>query len=207
MFIEDPREPVLQEKKGLLFAVADGLGGMERGEVASGMAVLELHHLFKAMVEFTGPAWLREAFGKVNQRIYGENKPLPVDEWMGTTLTASFFFKDQLTIGHVGDSRLYQIRKGAVLRLTTDHSLDRYTLTRVIGTDPKVEADIHQIKVELGDTYVQCSDGLYSMVSDEEIGAAAASCSPEEGCRRLVKLANANGGADNITLQIICVES
>lgn len=206
MLIGDPREPALQEKKGFLFAVADGLGGMERGEVASGMAVLELHYLFKAMIEFTGPSWLREAFVKVNQRIYGENKPLAVDEWMGTTLTASLFFKDQLTIGHVGDSRLYQIRRGAISRLTTDHSLDRYTLTRVVGTGPKVEADIYEIQAEPGDTYVQCSDGLYSMVSDEAISAAASSCSPEEGCRRLVELANGNGGADNITLQVIKVQ-
>ena len=207
MLIGDPLEPELQEKKGILFAVADGLGGMERGEVASGMAVLELHHLFKAMVEFTSPSWLREAFRKVNQRIFGENKPLAVDEWMGTTLTASLFFKDQLTVGHVGDSRLYRIREGVISRLTTDHSLDRYTLTRVVGTDSKMEADIYQTEVEPGDTYVQCSDGLYSMVSDEEISATASSCSPEEGCRRLVELANGNGGADNITLQIIRVES
>ncbi len=206
MMIGDPGDPALREKKGILFAVADGLGGLPHGEVASGAALVEMHILFKKLNEFQDPLWLREAFRSVNKKIYDMNKLMTVAEWMGTTLTVSVFFKDSLTIGHVGDSRMYQIRDGKILKLTTDHSIDRYTLTRVVGTDVDVKVDIYKKEIYAGDIYVQCSDGLYGMMSDEEIAAVAANYSPEESCKRLVALANEKGGADNITVQVIRVE-
>ena len=205
MLIEDPKDAVIRGKKGILFAVADGLGGMEHGELASAGAVLHLGHLFQALAELSDPLWLREAIRSVNQKIYSINERMGAIEWMGTTLTASIFLEEEVVIGHVGDSRMYQIRGGNISRLTTDHASDRYTLTRAIGTEPDVEVDLYKVPIRLGDIYVQCSDGLYSLVSDEEILSVATAHAPEESCKRLVALANEKGGADNITLQVIRV--
>jgi len=206
MIVNDPRESALLEKKGILFAVADGLGGMEHGEMASAAAILHLDHLFKDLEELKEPDWLRQAVGAVNQKIYQINKGLDSSEWMGTTLTASIFFKDELVTAHVGDSRMYQVRDGRICCLTTDHSVDRYTLTRVIGVGPDVAVDLYRMPLKKGDTYLQCSDGLYSMVSDDELLRGVSSSSVKEGCQRLVAMANENGGADNITLQLVRVE-
>lgn len=205
MLIDDPKDTVLREKKGVLFAVADGLGGMEHGELASAGAVLHLGHLFQELTEFNDPRWLREAMRSVNQKIYNINQRMGMDERMGTTLTASIFLEEEVVIGHVGDSRMYQIRDGNILRLTTDHSIDRYTLTRAIGTESEVDVDLVKAPLKAGDIYIQCSDGLYSMVSDEEILLVATGHVPEESCKRLVALANEKGGSDNITLQVIRV--
>ncbi|MGH7198899.1 MAG: PP2C family protein-serine/threonine phosphatase [Candidatus Omnitrophota bacterium] len=203
MIVEDPQDPVLRKKKGVLFAVADGLGGLEHGEIASAKSVLELHRLFKELKEWKGPEWLRAAIKTVNASIHEINRQVNQVEWMATTLTASVFFEDRLYVGHVGDSRLYQIRKGRIHCLTTDHSLDRYTLTRTIGIDPEVEVDLYESDLLSGDVYVQCSDGLYAVVPDEEILRAAERSSPEESCKKLIELANRNGGPDNITVQVI----
>ncbi len=205
MLIEDPKDVVLRGKKGILFAVADGLGGMEHGELASAGAVLHLGHLFQALAELSDPLWLREAIRNVNQKIYSINERMGAIEWMGTTLTASIFLGEEVVIGHVGDSRMYQIRDGIIRRLTMDHASDRCTLTRAVGTEPDVEVDLYKVPARLGDIYVQCSDGLYSMVSDEEILSVATAYVPEESCKRLVALTNEKGGADNITLQVIRV--
>ena len=203
LLIEDPKDEALWEKKGILFAVADGLGGMEHGELASAGAVLHLGHLFQELNELKDPAWLSQAIQSVNQKIYNINARVGRDEWMGTTLTAAIFFAEQIVIGHVGDSRMYQIRNGGISCLTTDHSSDRYTLTRAVGTEPEVEVDLYKVSVQADDIYILCTDGLYSMVSDDEIRSIAAAHPPEESCTRLVAAANANGGADNITVQVI----
>jgi protein phosphatase len=205
MIIEDPGDTASRARKGVLFAVADGLGGLEHGEIASAKTVLEMHRLFKSEPEWRGPQWLRAAIAAVNRTIHDINRQANQVEWMATTLTASVFFGDRVFTGHVGDSRLYQIRKGGIRRLTTDHSVDRHTLTRTIGIDPEVEVDLTETDLAAGDVYVQCSDGLYGVVADEGILRAAESASPEEGCKKLVELANQGGGPDNITVQIIRV--
>ncbi len=203
MMVEDPQDPVFRKKKGVLFAVADGLGGLEHGEIASAKSVVELHRLFKELKEWKDPEWLRTALQTINQSIHDMNRKVGQYEWMATTLTASVFLEDRLIVGHVGDSRLYRIRKGEIERLTTDHSIDRNTLTRTIGIDPEVEVDLYESELAAGDVYVQCSDGLYAVVSDEEILRLAERSSPEEGCKKLVERANLNGGPDNITVQVI----
>ena len=136
-------------------------------------------------------------------KIYQMNKKEGPWECMATTLTTSLFYEDHLSIGHVGDCRVYQVRDGRILCLTKDHSVDRHTLTRAIGTSFDIEVDVYEWQIKPNDCYIQCSDGLYSMVSEKDILNSAAESSVEKACEQLVKLANENGGADNITLQVI----
>ena len=122
---------------------------------------------------------------------------------MATTLTASFFYQDRLYIGHVGDCRTYRVRDRRIQSLTTDHAIGRHTLTRTIGAEPDVEVDVYEVTPRAGDLYVQCSDGLYGMVSDQEIMEVASQNPPQKSCDELIRLANHYGGADNITVQVI----
>jgi protein phosphatase len=205
MAIFDPMDSGARQKKGVLFALADGLGGLENGEVASGMAVLQINHLYKELREFRDIIWLREAIQNANRKVHRANLQVEEDQWMATTLTVSLFLRDHLYVGHVGDCRLYQARAGKLTRLTTDHSTDRYTLTRTIGIEPAVHVDLLEIPLEKDDIYLQCSDGLYAMIPDEEILPVLSGYGPDDACRHLVDLANQKGGADNITVQVIKV--
>lgn len=192
--------------EGPFFVVADGLGGLPEGEVASQAAVQKLISLYKGLKKFPGKDWLREAFLEANRIIFGFNSGRTQAERMATTLTASLFHKQKIFIGHVGDCRVLQIRKGRSSWLTTDHSTGRHSLTRCIGFSPDVEVDVYESDTESGDIYVQCSDGLHSVVSQDEITRTAQKYPPKETCEKLVGLANHYGGPDNITLQVVRVQ-
>ena len=194
------------EREGVyLFAIADGLGGLEHGEVASQEAASEALRIFKQTARVSDKYWLRRAFQKINFEIFNINKPLDPSEWMATTLTVSQFCEGRLCIGHVGDCRVYQIRDGQISCLTSDHTIDRHTLTRAIGTKPDVEVDVYETELKAHDVYIQCSDGLYSMVGDEEVIGVVKNFPLEKSAERLIFLANQNGGLDNISLQVIHV--
>lgn len=208
MVIEDPERALLREKKGVLFAIADGLGGLDQGEVASQTAVDEVRKLFQALPELRDGHWLREAVEIANERIFNLNKGLVHLERMATTLTLSIFKGERIYVGHVGDSRLYRVRSEKIARLTTDHSLDRHTLTRVVGLDLSVEPDLYEFEVEHRDRYIQCSDGLYASLGDGEILKTALKFeSPDEAASKLIEAANAAGGIDNTTVQVIDVRA
>ena len=200
-----PEDPSLLERKGAFFALADGLGGLADGEVASRMAVDACVGSFEGLKEFPGTGWLAETVAEANRRIWAENAKKPPEARMGTTLTLGLFHGDRLFIAHVGDCRLYRIRDGRTERLTQDHALDRYTLTRSVGLEPAVVPDVTETDVQKGDAYVACSDGLHGVVEDAEIGSAASALPPADAARRLVDLANERGGPDNITVQIIWI--
>jgi protein phosphatase len=188
--------------RGVLFAVADGLGGLAHGEVASREAVKCAEELFLggrlAPEAFAGAA-LREA----NRRIWELNRPKPPEEWMATTLTLALFAGDRLRTGHVGDCRLYRARGDAIVCLTRDHTLDRHTLTKALGIEADVEPDCGNWPAEKGDAFVLCSDGLYPLVSPAELREALAGGDLAQSARGLVRLANARGGPDNVTVQLI----
>ncbi|MBI4353232.1 MAG: serine/threonine-protein phosphatase [Candidatus Omnitrophica bacterium] len=194
------------ERKGILFVIADGLGGLPYGEVASRKSVLLMDRLYRANKAFSDAGWLRRAMEKANAEVYRLNQARPGELPMATTLTASWFRGGELAIGHVGDCRVYRIRAGSLARLTRDHTTDRNTLTRTIGAEEKVEVDLVETPLEAHDTYVQCSDGLYSMVGEEELAETVSRYSPAESCERLTALANRYGGADNVTLQVVRME-
>ena len=202
MLIVDPGN----EKLGALFVVADGLGGMPHGELASDRAVNEMQRIFSAQNEFVDASFLRDWIQAVNTKIYNVNKYLDPNDRMATTLTCAHFYKKMLIIGHVGDSRAYQIRDGKLKQLTTDHAKSRNELTRVVGVEHTVGIDLYQIPIEIGDYYIQCTDGLYAAVSERDIVDAVLYHSLSVACDKLIVKANENGGQDNSTIQIIQIE-
>lgn len=218
-----------------LATLADGMGGYNAGEVASGIAVAmvpsEIRKLSaeRALVSLTEDE-VREMVaaqaGKVNTAIYTAAQNQAQYSGMGTTLVIAYWHGNRLTIGHLGDSRCYQVRGDAIRPLTRDHSwiqeqIDaglltreqaraskkRNLVTRACGIDPNVMAEVHTHDVRAGDIYVLCSDGLYDMVSDEEIHLTVSSLRSNLplAAQQLVQQANDNGGRDNISVILVHV--
>lgn len=203
-----------------LFVVADGMGGHEAGEVASNIAVTTMEaHAPKS----ASPEALAAAVIKANEAVLrgaqdGTGKP-----GMGTTLTAAFVFEDEATIAQVGDSRAYLLHDGQLQRITRDHSLvadlieqgrlteaearfhpQRSVITRALGSDPHMQPDLYTLHVEEGDRLLLCSDGLCSMISDEDIEEILLdNPAPAHACDALVEEAIIAGGLDNVTVIVI----
>ena len=213
------------EERGHLFVVADGMGGHAVGELASKMAVDSVPHTFLKLRELEPAAALRKAIETANAAIH-ERGLLNRDFLrMGTTCTTLLLCPDGVLIGHVGDSRAYRIRNKRIEQLTADHSLvwelirqqkvkpeeaerlyPRNVITRSLGPEPQVQVDVEgPFDVQPGDTYVVCSDGLTSHVTDAEIGMMAGELPPSEACRLMVHLANLRGGVDNTTVIVVRV--
>jgi PPM family protein phosphatase len=204
---------------GYLLVVADGMGGAEAGEVASRMAVETLAEIYLSH-KSGPPASLRRGIAEVNARIRFAGQEHSETHGMGTTCTALAVCRDRIFVTHVGDSRAYRVRAGMMERLTDDHSVwaehvrsgDRHfspaitsgrnQLTRALGIEPQVEADLIETDLRPGDRLVLCSDGLWNLVTDPEILRLAGSGTPEESCRRLVELANDRGSDDNVSVVV-----
>ncbi|HLG09466.1 MAG TPA: Stp1/IreP family PP2C-type Ser/Thr phosphatase [Gaiellaceae bacterium] len=203
-----------------LFAVADGMGGARAGEIAARLAAAALE---EAGSETRGAEGVEALIVEANRRIWERSLADPETAGMGTTVTAALVDAAQgnVAIGHVGDSRAYLLRNGVLEQLTTDHSLvaelvqsgvltpeeaerhpQRSAITRALGTEPTVEVEVLTIAPEPGDLFLLCSDGLPTMVSDDEIAAAlqAAERAPAAAAEALVARANARGGEDNVTV-------
>ncbi|HYM64143.1 MAG TPA: Stp1/IreP family PP2C-type Ser/Thr phosphatase, partial [Gaiellaceae bacterium] len=209
-----------------LFVVADGMGGAQAGEVASRLAAATFREFHEA--DKLGPEQRLEAIiQEANRRIFERARSDTQATGMGTTVTASLVGEERLSIGHVGDSRAYRIRGGALEQLTEDHSLvadlvrsgrlspeeaemhpQRSVITRALGTDPEVDVDTFTIEVETGDVFLLCSDGLTTMVEDDRILAVVRDAkSLEDAARSLVKEANRQGGEDNVTVVLFRLEA
>jgi protein phosphatase len=208
-----------------LFAVADGMGGAQAGEVASHLAVEVLEQGLPdggGSVEERLRARVREA----NARIMASAQADDARAGMGTTLTVAYVGEDDLTVAHVGDSRLYRLRDGAFERLTDDHSLveelvrqgkltpeeadehpQRSIITRALGAEEGVEADSHTWAGRDGDVYLICSDGLTSMIPEAHVAQVLAEAPSLAGAgRMLIDAANDAGGRDNITVVLFRLE-
>jgi PPM family protein phosphatase len=201
-----------------LFAVADGMGGAKAGEVASAVAVKAVEEAR----ESTEPAEAQLAgiVRDANRRIYELAVADESRRGMGTTLTLAKVHEDEVSLAHVGDSRAYRMRDGDLSQLTRDHSLvaelersgqitaeaaehhpQRSIITRALGPEPEVEVDTYTLAGRAGDVFLICSDGLTSMISDDEVGSIVRSASSlEEAANALVLAANQSGGKDNITV-------
>ncbi len=208
-----------------LFAVADGMGGAQAGEVASGAAVDAL-----AAGVPDGSGSVEERLARVvqqaNERIHALSVADEDRAGMGTTLTAAYVGEGEVTLVHVGDSRCYRRRDGALERLTTDHSLveelvrqgrlspqeaeehpQRSIITRALGPEAVVQPDALTVPARAGDVYLLCSDGLTSMVPEARIAAVLADAQTlREAAAELVAQANAAGGRDNITVVLFRLE-
>ncbi len=211
------------QERGHLFVVADGMGGHAVGELASKMAVDTVPHTFDKLRNQHPLSALKTALETANQRIFERGSLNREFLRMGTTCTALLLCPLGAVIGHVGDSRAYRIRRSQVDQLTRDHSLiweliqqrkvhprdadrlyPRNVITRSLGPEATVDVDLEGPSVVLpGDTFLMCSDGLTTYLSDSELGMIAAELPPSEACRLLVHLANLRGGSDNITVVIV----
>ena len=209
-----------------LFAVADGMGGAQAGEVAAQVAVDVLEHGLP-----DGPGSEEERLAglvrEANVRIHQLSRTNPEMAGMGTTMTAAYLADDdELAIAHVGDSRLYCVRDGKLTRLTRDHSLveelvqegkltpqeadehpQRSIITRALGNEGEVVVDHMTWRAQAGDVYLICSDGLTSMIPEAQVAdLLGAHADLRRAARALVDAANAAGGRDNITVVLFRIE-
>lgn len=222
-----PSTPEEWRNRGAVVILADGVGGSGHGEVASRMACDECH---KGFVEGKAGAsanqFLWQMFNTANLAIYNEGMKNRLEGRMMTTLTVSIFRNNEVSIGHVGDCRVYAVQGGRIRRITSDHSyagvqvklglvtvqeaassVMRSILTRAIGQEPMIRIDTQTIIVNRGDYIVQCTDGLWSFVNDGEILDAVTKKPPQEACEHLIELVTRRGGDDNLTIQVARIES
>ena len=214
-----------------LCILADGMGGYNAGEIASGMAV--------AFIKSEMGRWLSQAGRHANSKevrrameicvenanhsIFNAANSNPQYTGMGTTLVVGVFQAGRLTLGHIGDSRCYRLRGGVFQQITKDHSLlqeqidaglitpeqaltssNKNLVTRALGVEDAVLLEVNEYRVELGDVYLMCSDGLSDMVRDGPIaGIMLGGGSLEQKSRQLIVAANEGGGRDNISVLLV----
>jgi protein phosphatase len=201
-----------------LFAVADGMGGAKAGEIASAVAVEVVGNARDS--DEPAEAELAAIVRDANRRIYDLAVADESRRGMGTTLTLAKVHGDEVSLAHVGDSRAYRLRDGELTQLTRDHSLvaelersgqitaeaaehhpQRSIITRALGPEPDVEVDTYTLTGRADDLFMICSDGLTSMISDDEVTSILRSASSlGEAAQALVLAANQSGGKDNITV-------
>lgn len=209
-----------------LFVVADGMGGHSAGHVASQMAVEATINGFFTASEGDACERLRQAIETANRRIWDAGQANAEYFRMGTTIVSVAVMGNQADIANVGDSRLYLVRGGKIQQVTRDHSwvalqveigeltaeeaaqsLNRSVLLRCLGEKSDVLVDMVRIRLRVGDILVLCSDGLHGLVTAGEICQAVLRVDPQKAGDELVGLANARGGTDNITVQVVRVDA
>jgi protein phosphatase len=221
-------EKVDYDRRGMLLAVADGMGGHAGGEYASRIAVESLGKFYDLEIGengIPGQDALHTCIDEAHRHIFSQAQSSPILKGMGTTLTAALIVQNTLNVGQVGDSRAYIIRNGTIKQLTNDHSLvaeqirmgliteeeaqhhpARNIITRALGTKENVEPDFYTFPLEADDRVLMCSDGLHSVVENAKIlEIVLSSPGAPVACTRLVEEANANGGPDNITVILVHV--
>lgn len=217
-----------------LAVLADGMGGYNAGEVASGIAVAMIStEMRKVLVadkaedlNSGAEGLISEHAKKVNVAIYQAAQGQPQYSGMGTTLVVALWYDNQVAVGHVGDSRLYRLRGDTFEQVTRDHSVlqeqidsglitreqarysqNRNLVTRAVGIDPEVDVEVHTYPVQPGDIYLLCSDGLSDMIADEDMQLTLSSLQANLplAAEQLVRQANDNGGRDNISVILVRV--
>ena len=213
--------------QGWLFALADGVGGEERGEVASQTAIETLIAGFRAAPKGEAhTALMPRLVQSANTRVYELGKAAsPGGSRMATTLVACAFRYDRVVVAHVGDSRCYLIRHGTASQITRDHTVvaeqvrlgllspreaseaeTRHLLSRSLGNDLFVNVEIGDRQVHVDDVLLLCSDGLHGPVDSPEIGEIVRwNPDLEAAARKLIALANERDGGDNVSVQLIRV--
>lgn len=230
---ESNEDDFLLEPGRGVYAVADGMGGHAAGEIASRLAIDTLREVLQrdeplnaATNREDDAEWLRQAVVEANKRICDSIRLHDERRGMGTTVVAMVQSGRDAIVGHVGDSRLYLFRGNELLRLTSDHSWVneqvklglmnddaaqrhpmRNIVTRALGSRPDVVVDLSCTEIEPGDVFLLCSDGLNTMLTDQQIQELLASNrrEPEAACRALIHEANRFGGEDNVTVVVACV--
>ena len=230
---------VAERPESGLVLLADGMGGYNAGDVASGMATdlvaegiaqewhaARLAKMDRLQARELAAGLIRQHVARANSAVHQAAQHTPEYSGMGTTLVVGLFFDNLLTVGHVGDSRLYRLRGEALEQLTRDHSLlqeqidqgviskeearrshNKNLVTRALGVDPAVETEVHTHAVAAGDVYLLCSDGLNDMIDDEEIRLTLLTLKSnvQLAAQHLVQAANDSGGRDNVSVVLIKV--
>lgn len=231
---DNNEDSVAFDEESLVAVLADGMGGYNAGEIASGMATAFIKsELSRWLIEagvLAQPKEIRRAMeicvDNANLAIYNSANANPAFAGMGTTLVLCVFKDGRLLVGHIGDSRCYRIRSGELEQITKDHSLlqeqidaglitaeqatvspIKNLVTRALGVEQSVMLEVNEFPVEPDDLYLLCSDGLSDMVADEVI--ARITCQGlglDQVAGQLVAVANENGGKDNISVVMIAVK-
>jgi protein phosphatase len=217
----EPESDELQAELGILVVVSDGMGGHFSGADASRTAVEVISDVYFDKAEGDPLERLKSAFVNANKEIF-ELVGHGVDGMAGTTCTAALLFPEFVHVAHAGDSRAYLIRKGEIEQLTVDHSVvgemmrkgiltkeearshpHRNVITRAMGLQMEVQVDLTEsVDVWPGDIVMLCSDGLFSMISEEEMAEIISANPPKEAAEKLIERAKEEGGTDNITIVI-----
>lgn len=216
------------QRKGRLAVVADGMGGYEGGQEASRLAVETVRHVYDH--DFNGDPrhTLLAAFQAAHDSIQRYAMEHPQFHGMGTTCTALSIIDHELRFAHVGDSRLYLVRPDSISRLTRDHSYvsrlvengivrsedaeshpQRHILTAALGSGREItpHSPDQPIPLSDGDSLILCTDGLWSVVGEQELATAVRSNTPSDACARLVRLTLERGGPDNVTVIVLRVST
>ena len=230
---DNNEDSVAFEENAKVAVLADGMGGYNAGEIASGMATAFIKsELSRWLVEAGANAQAKEVrrameicVDNANMAIFNSANSNAAYAGMGTTLVVGVFREDRLLLGHIGDSRCYRLRGGMLSQITKDHSLlqeqidaglisleqaatssIKNLVTRALGVEDAVALDVNEHVVEPGDLYLLCSDGLSDMVSDELIARIAGEDTGlDQKADLLISAANENGGRDNISVLMVSV--
>ncbi len=226
-----PEDAQVMAKKGALFVVADGLGGRTQGEVASELAVNTIRDVYYQDTNEDIAASLRRAVENANTLIWQKNGEKFQDatedkkaQGMGTTCVAVVLQDTHVYVANAGDSFAYIMRAEQVMQIAQDHSWvaeqvqaglltkeqarsheKRNLITRCLGTSPDVDVYVASETVQDGDVLLLCTDGLWSLVEEDELRSIVEQYDPQESAKRLVERANENGGPDNITAVVVRV--
>jgi serine/threonine protein phosphatase PrpC len=232
---ENNEDSVALDEVTHLAVLADGMGGYNAGEIASGMATTfiksELGRWLSQAGRHANGREVRRAMEicveNANRSIFNSANSNPHYSGMGTTLVLGVFQEGRLMLGHIGDSRCYRLRAGELAQITKDHSLlqeqmdaglitreqaaistNKNLVTRALGVEDTVLLEVNEHKVEEGDIYMMCSDGLSDMVDDEALAKIlSGNAAPEQKAGQLIDAANANGGRDNISVLLAQVST
>jgi len=224
--ILEPDEPSVLATKGRFYAVADGMGGAQAGQIASELALKTVFRSYYASRTSDVGEALKEAVAEANRYLLDVARMIPDRSGMGTTFTGAVVREEEMIIAQVGDSRCYLLRGGRMEQVTEDHSwvqeqvsrgamtLEeaemspfRNVITRSLGAAPEVEPELFAVKLEPGDRYVLCSDGLSGMMTDSELFELAREGSASVAAWNLVDRAVENGGKDNVTVVVLDVQA
>ena len=214
---------------GGLYVIADGMGGHERGEIASQLTVKTIQTCFDQAQPATPPYedWLDDVVRAANETVISHQPDKHNDKKMGSTLVMALVTGSQAHIANVGDSRAYHLSNDSIEQISVDHSLverlvqigqitreearthkQRNVIYSTIGDKSKLQIGLYHIDLHSGDRLLLCSDGLSDMLTDEQLlNINRSYVSPVEACDALIKAANAAGGEDNITAILIEIDS
>ena len=222
----EPEEPGILATRGSLYAVADGVGGAQAGQIASELMLKRLISGYYNHPAADPQAALYETCAEVNDYLFSVSRTIPERSGMGTTLVGLVLIENQTIVVQIGDSRAYLLRDGLFRQVTVDHSWVeeqvragymtreeaekspfRNVITRCVGANPTVTPELYAEETLPGDCWLLCTDGISGLIEQAELAQLVAHNSPSEAARQCIELANARGGNDNMTVFVISIRS